>query len=275
MDLRRIYEHLTHEGYRPSLDNEYTLTFKSEGKHYVLDRYQDDEHFIRLLAPSIWEIDSGEELAEAIFQANKASAETKCAKVFVIENQEKVWASLEMFVADEQAFNAIFFRCLHALNSAVIRFHEGMAAWRTADASPDDQGQPDTENPSADPHDDEPVLFKLFRNLCLRGDFDEETINAFMKVLESDQEGRATQVAREYLEQTKAEAMQALESENVDFLDIEFPDQSTFEDIEEAYFILWDKAQSASCVQGMAAVRLSMMAVLGQDRQSELIGLWT
>jgi len=61
----------------------------------------------------------------------------------------------------------------------------------------------------------------------------------------------------------------------VDFLDIEFPDQSTFEDIEEAYFILWDKAQSASCVQSMAAVRLSMMAVLGQDRQSELIGLWT
>jgi hypothetical protein len=275
MALEGIYEYLSSEGYRPSLDDDYTLTFKSEDKHYVLDRYQDDEQFIRLLAPNIWKIDSGKELVEAMFQANKASADTKSAKVFVLENQESVWASLEMFIADDQAFNAVFFRCLNALNSAVNRFHEGMDALKTACDVPIDPDPQDTDPTPEDHHDDEAVLFKLFRNLCLRGDFDEETINAYMKVLETNQKGNAPETAREYLKQTKAEAMEALESENVDFLDIEFPEHSTIADIEGAYSILWDKAQSADCIQSMATVRLSMMAVLGQDRQSELIGLWT
>ena len=274
MDLHDIHEYLTNEGYRPTMDNEYTLTFRSEGKHYVIDRYRNDEHFIRLLAPNIWEIDSGEALAEALFRANQASAETKGAKVFVIENQDNVWASLEMFVADASAFNAVFFRCIRALNAAVNRFQESMADWQASQTEPVDQDTQDTECQTEEPQDDEPVMFKLFRNFCLRGDFDEETIHAFMKVLEADQTENATQTARHYLALTKAEALYALETENVDFLDIEFPERSTLGDIGEAYRILWGKAQAAECIQSMAAVRLSMMEVLGNSRQSELIGLW-
>ena len=137
MDLNTVKDYLVEEGYRPVLDEDGDINFKSEGKFYLIDTYKDDDKFIRLLAPNIWEIESEAELKQALIQANRVSCTVKSAKVFVIENQENVWASIEMFMADVEAFIAVFPRCLHVLAAAVRDFSEGM---RQAQAEDNEEG---------------------------------------------------------------------------------------------------------------------------------------
>lgn len=273
MNLTPIKDYLTEEGYRPGMDDDGDVTFKSEGKHYFIDSPADDAHFLRLVAPNLWEIESEDELALALAEANKASAGVKVAKVFVTSNQQNVWAAIEMFATNIDAFTAVFPRCLSALDTAVRDFREAMQTASNPLADETD-GQIDEEE-TRESEGDQPILFKLFRNLCLRGDLDRETLHAYLKVLETTPDCDAAATAKDYLEMTMAEARVALESDDVDFLFVDIPDRSEQEDLEAAYRILWDKAQAADCIQSMAAVRLSMMDQLGQARQRDLIGLWT
>ena len=272
MDIQKIQDFLTQEGYRAKLEADGDLSFKNEGKYYVIQCPPHDAAFIRLCAPNLWKIESEEEWQECRVQANAATCGTKCAKVYVTD-KPSVWATLETFLPDEAAFTAVFYRCLSALDRAVSRFHEGMEAWRAAQPEGVDTGTEQTA-PLVEEPEQEAVLYKYFRNLCLSGHFDHDTLNAFLKVLESDANGDAVAKARGYLDRTKAEARQALETDDVDFLDIEFPERSDLDDLEEAYRLLWNKAKNVECVQSMAAIRLSMMEKLGKERQSELIGLW-
>lgn len=134
MDLNTVKDYLVEEGYRPVIDEDGDINFKSEGKFYLIDTYKDDEQFIRLFAPNIWEIENEEELKQALLQANRITCNLKSAKVFVIENQENVWASIEMFVADVDAFIAVFPRCLSVVAAAVKDFREGMRQMQSADS---------------------------------------------------------------------------------------------------------------------------------------------
>ena len=131
MDIQKIQDFLTQEGYRAKLEADGDLSFKNEGKYYVIQCPPHDAAFIRLCAPNLWKIESEEEWQECRVQANAATCGTKCAKVYVTE-KPSVWATLETFLPDEGAFTAVFYRGLGALDRAVSRFHEGMGAWRAA-----------------------------------------------------------------------------------------------------------------------------------------------
>lgn len=127
MDLSKIKEYLSEEGYRPQLDEDGDISFKSEGKYYIIQGYQNDAEFIRLIAPNLWEIDDPATLEQAYIQANKVTCDIKSAKVFVNRDETNVWASIELFMPDSEVFIAVFPRCLSALDGAVSKFHQAMS----------------------------------------------------------------------------------------------------------------------------------------------------
>ena len=122
--------------------------------------------------------------------------------------------------------------------------------------------------------EDVAYMYKIFQTFCLRGEFNDEMLQAYLKVLEAYSISNPSATMQEYLALTKQTAKEALECENVDFLDVIIPEKSIMENIEDAYRLLWYKAVAIGESSVMASVRLSMIEIIGEEKQKELIGQW-
>ena len=126
---RRIKAQLYHnflaeEGYRPVIDKDGDVTFKVEGRIYFIQIFEDDDLFFRVCFPNFWEIESDEERQKVLKASNIATRTSKVAKIFTVE--DNVWASVELFIGDPDAFKLVFARCLSALQNCVRSFTEKM-----------------------------------------------------------------------------------------------------------------------------------------------------
>jgi hypothetical protein len=117
-------EFLREEGYRPEIDRDEDIKFKSEGRwHYVIvDR--DDPSFVRLVYPNFWSLETAEERRRAVVASERATAETKVAKVYVVKDD--VWAAVEAFCVPHEVFKAVIPRGLRALRTAANVFVKNM-----------------------------------------------------------------------------------------------------------------------------------------------------
>jgi len=115
-------DYLTAEGYRPYIDEDGDVVFKSEGLTYYITIDANDEEYFRLVLPNFWRIESGEELAAALYAANHATMTTKVAKVYVRSDGKDTMAAIEMFVKPPENFKFIFSRAMSALKTAVNDF---------------------------------------------------------------------------------------------------------------------------------------------------------
>lgn len=126
MNLQAINEFLIEQGYRPSLDEDGDIKFKSEGKYYVISSNEGDDTFVRLMAPNIWSLDSEIEKEMGIKNANKMTCQFKVAKVFSVNDDTNIYATIELFLPDSQAFISVFERSMNVLNAAVREFSDEM-----------------------------------------------------------------------------------------------------------------------------------------------------
>lgn len=117
---------LADEGYRPKLDSDGDVTFKHEGKTYIIFAEEDDKTYVRLGALFIWSIDDEAERGRAHAVANEMNRAYKVVKVCVVEKD--TYASVELFFADLAQFKAVFDRSLAALVHVVGEFQDGMRA---------------------------------------------------------------------------------------------------------------------------------------------------
>ena len=125
MDANRLMEFLTHEGFRPTLAGPGDVRFKYEGGNYAVRWYADDEHFVAVVYPNFWRVQSDEELARCYRAASRAAEGTKIAKVVVLEDRD-AWAVAELLVERFEQFQAFFPRTLSILKYAVNRFADVM-----------------------------------------------------------------------------------------------------------------------------------------------------
>jgi hypothetical protein len=123
---RAYMDFLAAEGYRPQMDEDGDVIFKSEGLTFVIITEEEDEEYVSLVLPNFWSIESEEELARALKAANEVNRSIKAAKIFVRKDGKNTWAAVEMFVKSPESFNLVFERSLRALKSAVARFAELM-----------------------------------------------------------------------------------------------------------------------------------------------------
>lgn len=119
-----IAEFLREEGYVPKIDDDGDLAFKMEGKTFFVIFDEADQSFVRIVHPNFWSIDDEDERSRVEQASLKATAETKVAKVFPIEDD--TWASIELFSSSIENTKRVFPRALRALSAAISSFLKEM-----------------------------------------------------------------------------------------------------------------------------------------------------
>lgn len=118
-------EWLRGEGYLPELVGDGKLVaFKSESRSYVLMINDQDPQYFQLVYPGFWPIESEAERLKVMKACNAATADTKVAKVYPVN--DNVWVSVEMFLNEPGDFKRHFVRCMSTARSAVQKFVETM-----------------------------------------------------------------------------------------------------------------------------------------------------
>jgi hypothetical protein len=119
--IQEMYmDFLAKEGYRPEIDADGDVQFKSEGKTYFMSVNDDDPTFFRLVLANIWPIESEVERTQVYIAVDHSNAQTKVAKAFTVKDD--VWVGIELFLADPAEFKPLFDRSMSALGSGVDFF---------------------------------------------------------------------------------------------------------------------------------------------------------
>ena len=107
-------EFLQEEGYRPSIDDDGDIMFKSQGFTLFIRTYNDDDVYLKVMLPGFWSIESDQEREKVYYVANKVASEYKVAKVNVIK--DNTYASCEIFIsADDPQIKRIVGRLINIL----------------------------------------------------------------------------------------------------------------------------------------------------------------
>lgn len=120
-ELQKMYmDYLTAEGYRPELDSDGDVQFKSEGKTYFINVVEDDPTYFRVVLANIWPIESEEERAQCLVAVDYSNAKSKVAKSYLVK--DNIWVGIEIFIPEADDFKAVFKRSMGALNNGVTHF---------------------------------------------------------------------------------------------------------------------------------------------------------
>lgn len=113
-------------GYRPHVDDDGDIAFKSEGDQYYIVFSEHDEEFVVLARYRFWEVVEEEVTRTAVMDAAiQVASDIKVAKIIVGEDDDPS-VMMEMFCPDPGMFPPIFERALDTLNDAVSAFRKQM-----------------------------------------------------------------------------------------------------------------------------------------------------
>ncbi|HQQ66933.1 MAG TPA: hypothetical protein PLO55_12435 [Thermotogota bacterium] len=117
---RALSDFLMEEGYSFKTDAEENIVLKVDGKTYFITLDEQDEMFFRIIFPNFWSIDSANERLKVEQAALKATAFTKVAKIFTVD--DNIWATVEIFSSSIDNVKLVFNRSFSALKTAVDFF---------------------------------------------------------------------------------------------------------------------------------------------------------
>jgi len=115
---------LREEGYAPKVDNDGDIVFKREGLTYILFVSEDDEEFVRLDLPNVWEIESLGERQLVMTAAAEVNRQVKVAKV--VPMGDNVWVSAQLLVDPIENVVKVLPRAMNVLSLAVREFADAM-----------------------------------------------------------------------------------------------------------------------------------------------------
>lgn len=139
-----------------------------------------------------------------------------------------------------------------------------------------------TDSPVRDTDELFSWLQKLFISWTCSGFLKQDSENnkyalaAFGELLEKAGIDSVDYTLHEWLEEAKKVVAQSLGMPRSQMDWLEFDITGPFEDlsIEDSFFRLWKAVKTERDASNMATVRLAMVAILGEERQQELIGEW-
>jgi hypothetical protein len=112
------------QGYTTERLTDSLIHVNADEGHFVIECDPNDEVFYRVIFPRFWSVDNEEERKRVIEAAAKATAKTKSAKVFIVD--DSTWISVELFAARPEHFRNVVLRCMRAIQSARQTFMIGM-----------------------------------------------------------------------------------------------------------------------------------------------------
>lgn len=119
-----LLKFLREEGYTPKVDDDGDIIFKREGLTYILFVNEDDEEFVRIDLPNVWEIESLGERQMVMAAAAEVNRQVKVAKV--VPMGDNVWVSAQLLVDPIENVSKILPRAMNVLSLAVREFSDAM-----------------------------------------------------------------------------------------------------------------------------------------------------
>lgn len=116
LPIKIISEHLSEEGFRPSIDDDGSIGFKCEGIKLYLDAYKSNGGY-RLYTCVFWELDLIDR-TKAINAANLINNEIRCIKVVVTE-KNTVWITYETHCASATEYSFSLVKAIDHIVTAV------------------------------------------------------------------------------------------------------------------------------------------------------------
>ena len=102
---------LKEQGFKNGRDNDGDLHFKYQGVNLYCENDDDDEQFLRIFMPGIYQIDGDRmKVLEAI---NTICRNIKAIKAFLVEDH--LWLAIEMFIDSTPDIDDFIERCLDIL----------------------------------------------------------------------------------------------------------------------------------------------------------------
>ena len=119
--LQGIYiDFLKGEGLEGTIDSDGDVQFTYDEHTFFFEVNETDNEFFRLVLPNVWAIESISEGLEAVQACDEVNRSMKCAKAYV--TNDNVWIAVELFVNQPSDFEAVFDRCIEAVEDGLEKF---------------------------------------------------------------------------------------------------------------------------------------------------------
>lgn len=116
-------------GLKPKIDDEGDVFVRYQMKtFYVMGTNSDDEDYLVVVFPQMYEIDEGEE-TKVLAACNKTTREIKLAKVYIDQSLKNVSASCEFYYNDEESLKVCLNKAIDILGMIRISFIKAMRSF--------------------------------------------------------------------------------------------------------------------------------------------------
>lgn len=116
-------------GLKPKIDDEGDVFVRYQMKtFYVMGTNSDDEDYLVVVFPQMYEIDEGEE-TKVLAACNKTTREIKLAKVYIDQSLKSVSASCEFYYNDEESLKVCLDKAIDILGMIRISFVKAMRSF--------------------------------------------------------------------------------------------------------------------------------------------------
>lgn len=121
--IEEVNEFLKSQGLMPKIDEGNNIVFRYQMKTYVVLDPEEDEQFLRIAMPGIFEVDDNNR-ADVLQVANNINKMYKIAKCIVLD--ETVWITTEQLIDSTPNFEDIIPRLLNIIFGAHQDFYKGL-----------------------------------------------------------------------------------------------------------------------------------------------------
>lgn len=116
-------------GLKPKIDDEGDVFVRYQMKtFYVMGTNSDDEDYLVVVFPQMYEIDEGED-TKVLAACNKTTREIKLAKVYIDQSLKNVSASCEFYYNDEESLKVCLDKTIDILGMIRISFIKAMRSF--------------------------------------------------------------------------------------------------------------------------------------------------
>lgn len=116
-------------GLKPKIDDEGDVFVRYQMKtFYVMGTNSDDEDYLVVVFPQMYEIDEGEE-TKVLAACNKTTREIKLAKVYIDQSLKNVSANCEFYYNDEESLKVCLDKAIDILGMIRISFIKAMRSF--------------------------------------------------------------------------------------------------------------------------------------------------
>lgn len=116
-------------GLKPQIDDEGDIFVRYQMKtFYVMGANSDDEDYLVVVFPQMYEVDEGEE-TKVLAAGNKTTREIKLAKVYIDQTLKNVSASCEFYYNGEESLKTCLDKAIEILGMVRLTFIKTMRSF--------------------------------------------------------------------------------------------------------------------------------------------------